>query len=145
MVDYNLIKSLGISDEEIEKQLSEAMGKEFSPEALGDMIQLGTPHQPGAVLKGRVVNIVGNDVIVEVGFKSEGAVDISEFEDPSSIEVGQEVEYFVTLPTVQTPGMIVRLHCLGHVVRRDADQDTLTASIERYEFVSHPQTSCHAA
>ncbi|MGD0577854.1 MAG: PilZ domain-containing protein [Bryobacteraceae bacterium] len=61
------------------------------------------------------------------------------------IEVGQEVEYFVTLPTVQTPGMIVRLHCLGHVVRRDADQDTLTASIERYEFVSHPQTSCHAA
>ena len=61
------------------------------------------------------------------------------------LEVGQEVEYFVTLPTIQTPGMVVRLHCLGHVVRRDADQDTLTASIERYEFVSHPQTSCHAA
>ena len=61
------------------------------------------------------------------------------------IEVGQEVEYFVTLPTVQTPGTVVRLHCLGHVVRRDPAQDTLTASIERYEFVSHPQTSCHAA
>ena len=95
MVDYNLIKSLGISDADIEAQLSEAMGKEFSPEALGDMIQLGTPHQPGSVLKGRVVNIVGNDVIVEVGFKSEGAVDINEFEDPSSIEVGQEVEVFL--------------------------------------------------
>jgi small subunit ribosomal protein S1 len=95
MVDYNLIKSLGISDADIEQQLSEAMGKEFSPEALGDMIQLGTPHQPGSVLKGRVVNIVGNDVIVEVGFKSEGAVDINEFEDPSSIEVGQEVEVFL--------------------------------------------------
>jgi small subunit ribosomal protein S1 len=95
MVDYNLIKSLGISDADIEQQLSDAMGKEFSPEALGDMIQLGTPHQPGSVLKGRVVNIVGNDVIVEVGFKSEGAVDISEFDDPSSIEVGQEVEVFL--------------------------------------------------
>jgi small subunit ribosomal protein S1 len=95
MVDYNLIKSLGISDADIEAQLSEAMGKEFSPEALDDMIQLGTPHQPGSVLKGRVVNIVGNDVIVEVGFKSEGAVDINEFDDPSSIEVGQEVEVFL--------------------------------------------------
>ena len=95
MVDYNLIKSLGISDADIEQQLSDAMGKEFSPEALGDMIQLGTPHQPGSVLKGRVVNIVGNDVIVEVGFKSEGAVDINEFDDPSSIEVGQEVEVFL--------------------------------------------------
>ena len=61
------------------------------------------------------------------------------------LEIGQEVEYFVTLPTVQTPGMVVRLHCLGHVVRRDADHDTLTASIERYEFVSHPRTSVHAA
>lgn len=62
------------------------------------------------------------------------------------LEVGQEIEYFVTLPTIQTPGTVVRLHCLGHVVRRDAEQDTLTASIERYEFVSHPQTSsAHAA
>ena len=37
------------------------------------------------------------------------------------IEVGQEVEYFVTLPTFQTPGTVVRLHCLGHVVRRDLE------------------------
>ncbi len=95
MVDYNLIKSLGISDQDIERELSEAMGKEFTPEALSDMIQMGTPHQAGAVLKGRVVNIVGNDVIVEVGFKSEGAVAINEFDDPSSIEVGQEVEVFL--------------------------------------------------
>ena len=61
------------------------------------------------------------------------------------IEVGQEVEYFVTLPTFQTPGTVVRLHCLGHVVRRDLDQDSLTASIERYEFVSHPQAAYQAA
>jgi hypothetical protein len=61
------------------------------------------------------------------------------------IEVGQEVEYFVTLPTFQTPGTMVRLHCLGHVVRRDPAQDTLTASIERYEFVSHPRTAYQAA
>ena len=62
------------------------------------------------------------------------------------LEVGQEIEYFVTLPTIQTPGTVVRLHCLGHVVRRDSEQGTLTASIERYEFVSHPQTaSAHAA
>jgi len=92
MVDHNLIKSLGLSDEEVEKQLSDSLGKEFNQEVLGEMIQERTSHQTGAILTGRVVNVIGNDVVVEVGLKSEGAVDIGEFDDPSKIEPGQTVE-----------------------------------------------------
>ena len=51
------------------------------------------------------------------------------------IEIGQEVEYFVTLPT--RPGETsVRLRCLGHVIRSDQAQDALAVSIEYHEFVS---------
>lgn len=52
-------------------------------------------------------------------------------------EIGQEVEYFVTLPT-HPAGAPVRLHCRGHVVRRDPVLDVFAVSIERHEFVSDP-------
>jgi hypothetical protein len=51
------------------------------------------------------------------------------------IEIGQEVEYFVTLPT-HPSSAAVRLRCLGHVVRRDLAQNVFAVSIERHEFVS---------
>lgn len=51
------------------------------------------------------------------------------------IEIGQEVEYFVTLPT-RTPSMAVRLRCLGHVLRRDPMLNAIAVSIEQHEFVS---------
>lgn len=54
---------------------------------------------------------------------------------PCPVEIGQEVEYFVTLPT-NPSGAAVRLRCLGHVVRRDPVLDVFAVSIERHEFVS---------
>jgi len=51
------------------------------------------------------------------------------------VEIGQEVEYFVTLPT-HPAGAPVRLRCLGRVVRRDPALDVFDVSIERHEFVS---------
>ena len=51
------------------------------------------------------------------------------------IEIGQEVEYFVSLPS-QPNGTAVRLRCLGHVIRRDPARDIVAVSIERHEFVT---------
>ena len=55
-----------------------AFGAEFN---LDEVIQDTTTHETGAILNGRVVAILGDDVIIEVGLKSEGAVDLGEFED----------------------------------------------------------------
>ena len=44
------------------------------------------------ILKGRVVGISGNEVVVDVGLKSEGYVPLYEWEDPSEIVVGDEIE-----------------------------------------------------
>lgn len=48
--------------------------------------------QPGQVLKGRIVLITKDFVIVDVGLKSEGVIPISEFEDPAEIVIDAEVE-----------------------------------------------------
>ena len=49
----------------------------------------------GQIVKGTVVSIGPSEVMVDIGFKSEGAVSIKEFSDPSAIEINQEVEVFL--------------------------------------------------
>jgi len=47
---------------------------------------------PGSILKGRIVEITKDHVVVDVGLKSEGLVPIAEFSDPADIVLGGEVE-----------------------------------------------------
>ncbi len=54
--------------------------------------------QEGNILNGRVININGDTVIVDVGLKSEGRVSMSEFLDKSgqpTVSVGDEVEVMI--------------------------------------------------
>ena len=49
----------------------------------------------GEVVKGRVLRVLPNEVIVDVGYKSEGLIDIEEFTDPSGrvhVEVGDTID-----------------------------------------------------
>ncbi|MBS4166170.1 MULTISPECIES: 30S ribosomal protein S1 [unclassified Neochlamydia] len=47
---------------------------------------------PGTILKGRIVEITKDHVVVDVGLKSEGLVPIEEFSDPSNVVLDGEVE-----------------------------------------------------
>ncbi|MCK6481646.1 MAG: 30S ribosomal protein S1 [Planctomycetes bacterium] len=47
---------------------------------------------PDTILKGRIVSVVNDEVVVDVGYKSEGILPISEFEDPTAIDPGDFVE-----------------------------------------------------
>src|SRR4051812_12418589 len=46
----------------------------------------------GSIVKGRVLEIRPREVLVDIGYKSEGVIRSSEFEDIESMEVGDEVE-----------------------------------------------------
>ncbi|MEO5988730.1 MAG: 30S ribosomal protein S1 [Candidatus Eisenbacteria bacterium] len=49
----------------------------------------------GEIVRGTVLSIDEKDVLVDVGFKSEGIISLSEFSDPSSIKVGDVLEVFL--------------------------------------------------
>src|SRR3989338_9057202 len=49
----------------------------------------------GTIVKGRVIAITPKDVIVDIGYKSEGAIPISQFQDPEAIKVGDEIEVYL--------------------------------------------------
>jgi hypothetical protein len=66
------------------------------------------------------------------------------FEAPIPMNVGERIEYFITLSKEPSTGMLVRIHCLGKVVRleqpeTDGDGNSepvcVAATLERYEFV----------
>ncbi len=46
----------------------------------------------GDILKGRIVEIRAREILVDIGYKSEGVIPIYEFEDPSTLKVGDEIE-----------------------------------------------------
>jgi small subunit ribosomal protein S1 len=49
----------------------------------------------GEIVRGTVLSIDDKDVLVDVGFKSEGVISLSEFPDPSSIKVGDVLDVFL--------------------------------------------------
>lgn len=53
---------------------------------------------PGTILKGRIVEITKDHVVVDVGLKSEGLVPIQEFSDVSQVVLGGEVEVLLDQP-----------------------------------------------
>jgi small subunit ribosomal protein S1 len=46
----------------------------------------------GSIVKGRILEIRPREVLVDIGYKSEGVIPSSEFEDVQSLEVGDEVD-----------------------------------------------------
>ena len=49
----------------------------------------------GEIVRGTVLGIDEKEVLVDVGFKSEGVISLAEFADPSSIKVGDIIEVFL--------------------------------------------------
>jgi small subunit ribosomal protein S1 len=91
MVDYNLLNSLGDIDSDVDSAVATALGDaadDLSKLVSGEEVQDFTP---GAIIKGKVSGVVGDDFVVELGLKSEGVLDKTEFDDPTIIKVGDVV------------------------------------------------------
>jgi len=137
MVDHNLIKSLNVSDVEMEQQMSAALGQDFDDAAMSELVKDTEEHTPGNVLTGHVVKVIGNDVIVEVGLKSEGSVDLSEFDDPESIQPGEPVE--VLLEEIESEsGLVVlskrkadRIRGWERILKENKEGDTVSGRVMR--------------
>jgi small subunit ribosomal protein S1 len=49
-------------------------------------------YREGSIVKGHVLEIRPREVLVDIGYKSEGVISISEFDEPDQIEIGDEIE-----------------------------------------------------
>src|SRR3954469_19577803 len=49
----------------------------------------------GQIVKGRIIEVRPKEVLVDIGYKSEGAVNGSEFDDIKAVKVGDEVDVLI--------------------------------------------------
>jgi small subunit ribosomal protein S1 len=82
MVNRNLLRTFDLPETELQQQLQEA----FYQQDTGSDIESWLPMEEqqfevNKIVKGRVLNIVGDDVVVDVGYKSEGVIKLEEWYD----------------------------------------------------------------
>src|SRR3972149_591890 len=58
-------------------------------------------------MKGRILSSIGDNVVIDCGYKSEGMIPKFEFDDPSEIKIGEEVE--VLLEAVEDDSGLIKL------------------------------------
>ena len=93
MVDANLIRDLEVTDADIDAQLQEAFGEDFQLETLESVVDDSlSDYGEENIMKARVIGTSGREVILDVGLKSEGIVDIGEWNDPAEVTPGLEVD-----------------------------------------------------
>ncbi len=96
MVNYNLIAEIGVNDEEVDALVREALGVQAAGGNMDGLLREDIENfQRGTILKGKVVGKAGDDVVIDVGLKSEGLINKGEFDNYDELEVGDAVEVYV--------------------------------------------------
>src|SRR3954468_11620853 len=120
MVNIALLRDLGMDEASSQGAIEQEFKDQYDPEAIGALLDSsGATFANGAILKGKIVNIHGDDVVVEIGLKSEGVLSLQREWDPeeqSDVEVGDEIT--VLLEQVESDaGMVM-------ISKRKADRIT---------------------
>jgi len=135
MVDYNLISELDVSDNEAEQMIAAAIDE------TGDLANLlkedAKEFKPGTILTGKVIGNAGDDVVIDVGFKSEGLINKSEFDDFSDITPGDEME--VLLEGIDAESGTIqlskrkadRIRGWENIIQTKAEGDTVEGKVMR--------------
>ena len=92
-----------VSADEYEKAKNKFNLDEYSQEEFIDLANLYSESfrnvKEGELIKGKIVRIQGDSIIIDIGFKSEGSISKSEFYEDQVIEVGDDIE--VVLESVE--------------------------------------------
>lgn len=86
-----------VDDVAFQAQDAELFKSLLNTDSKKTIAELSTPVS-GSILKGRIVEITKDHVVIDVGLKSEGLVPILEFSDPSYVVLDGEVEVLLDQP-----------------------------------------------
>ena len=106
MLKSKIVREYGLGDAEIEQEVQAALGQARQEDGLKQLYEESVKaFEPGSVVAGKVVRVIGSDAVIDVGFKSEGSVPLEEF-DGADVEVGQAVDVLLEEVEDET-GMVI--------------------------------------
>jgi small subunit ribosomal protein S1 len=137
MVDRNLVNKLGLTEQELDRQVDQMFGQAEQQYLEDVLLHKVDSRLPGTILKGKVISQAGNDVVVEVGLKSEGVIDAGEFDDPEEIVPGKEIEVLLE-DTDSDDGLILlskrkadRIRGWERIIETKREGDVVTGKVIR--------------
>ncbi len=139
MVDFNLISSLDGSSSELDSELNSLFDTGTDDGAISTLVD-GPENEelaPGRVMKGKIVGRAGDDVVIDVGLKSEGVIPIQEWDDRSSIDIGDTIDVF--LENLETDSGVIelskrkadRIINWNHIVETKKEDDLVSGRVMR--------------
>lgn len=110
MVDRNLLREFEVSDDELAAIVAGGDGTVD----LDQFLSNGQSFEVGGIVSGKVIEIVGDQVVVDVGYKSEGLVPLNEWEDEPQPQPGESVEVLLEGMEDETGEIVLsRKKCTG--------------------------------
>ncbi len=92
MVNWNLIRSLD-EDQELEQEFASAMGG--ATETIVEEIETQPGFDVNQIVEGKIIRVEDDFVLVDVGFKSEGAISLNEWEGEELPQIGDSVRVII--------------------------------------------------
>jgi len=89
MVDRNLIREFHVDDSDIEN----ALGTSLADAQEADETYVASDYDVNQIVDGKVLRVEGDEVLIDIGYKSEGIIPIDEWsEDPTPPQAGDTVQ-----------------------------------------------------
>ncbi len=137
-IGKDLIKELDQDSEYVEREVKAAFEDvQESDDSVDQLYESSMKNfQVGRIIDGKVINIHRGDVVIDVGYKSEGIVESEEFEDGPP-ELGDTVE--VLLEAVEDESGLLalskqkadRIRSWERVIERNEEGDVVTGTVMR--------------
>ncbi len=141
MVDRNLIREFSINDEELEAAFGAAFAdiEDAEDESL-EHLYISSPGgavDVNSIIDGTVVRVEGDEVLIDIGYKSEGIVPLDEWEQGQMPKAGDKVA--VLLEEIEDEfGLILlskrkadRIRQWEDIVRSKAEGDIVKGMVQR--------------
>ena len=137
MVDKRIFNDFQIDELSVDQQIQQALGNGEITDIIGMIDKTVSNFEPGTILTGKIVNIIGDDIVVEVGLKSEGTISALEFDDPGDICIGDTIE--VLLEAVESDsGLVIlskrkadRIRGWERIINNYKENDTIKGKVTR--------------
>ena len=130
------IKQFQIPDDVVEKELADAMRD--AGDSLEAFYEKSIRNfEVGSILTGRIIKTIGEDVLVDVGYKSEGVVPVREFNSVEERTPGQQID--VLLESVEDEeGLMLlskrradRIRGWERIIETHREDDVVTGVVTR--------------
>ncbi|MFI5402624.1 MAG: S1 RNA-binding domain-containing protein, partial [Planctomycetota bacterium] len=101
----DVVRKYDLPPEELEQKVIEAFAEVKAEDIERQYEDSVREFEPETILKGKVLNVVNQEVIIDIGYKSEGVIPLYEFGENADVDIGDEIEVLLDEIDEQT-GMI---------------------------------------